>query len=89
MTYGQMDNNLGAMSTYMRVDGFPNDILSNINPLTLIVCIPLVDYVLYPGLRRIGFKMRPITRIVIGFWIGAVTMAYCAVIQVYPSIESF
>ena len=82
MTYGQMDANLGSMSTYMRTDGFPNDVLSNINPLTLIIFIPIVDKFLYPNLRKIGFKMRPITRITIGFWIGAVAMAYCAIIQV-------
>ena len=82
MTYGQMDANLGSMSTYMRTDGFPNDILSNINPLTLIIFIPIVDTCLYPNLRKIGFKMRPITRITIGFWIGVVAMAYCAIIQV-------
>jgi len=83
MTYGQMDSNLGSMSTYMRTDGFPNDILININPLTLIVFIPIVDKFLYPGLRRIGFKMRPVTRITIGFFMGAVSMAYCAIIQHY------
>jgi proton-dependent oligopeptide transporter, POT family len=82
MTYGQMDASLGSMSTYMRTDGFPNDLLNNFNPLTLIVCIPLVDRFLYPGLRKIGFKMRPITRITIGFWIGVLAMAYCAIIQV-------
>jgi POT family proton-dependent oligopeptide transporter len=79
-----MDANLGSMSTYMRTDGFPNDVLSNINPLTLIIFIPIVDKWLYPGLRKIGFKMRPITRITIGFWIGVVAMAYCAIIQVPP-----
>lgn len=82
MTYGQMDANLGSMSTYMRADGFPNDVLNNINPLTLIIFIPLFDRFLYPGLRKIGFKMRPIVRITLGFWVGAVAMAYCAVIQV-------
>ena len=86
MTYGQMDASLGNMSTYMRTDGFPNDVLNNINPLTLIVFIPIVDRFLYPGLRKIGFKMRPVTRITIGFWIGAVAMAYCAIVQVHVSI---
>jgi POT family proton-dependent oligopeptide transporter len=82
MTYDQMDSTLGSMSTYMRNDGFPNDLLSNINPITLVVFIPLIDNFLYPGLRKIGFKMRPITRITIGFWLGVVSMAYCAIIQV-------
>jgi proton-dependent oligopeptide transporter, POT family len=84
MTYGQMDSNLVSMSTYMRTDGFPNDILNNINPLTLIVFIPLVDQFLYPALRKLGFKMRPVTRITLGFWLGTLAMAYCAVIQVRP-----
>jgi proton-dependent oligopeptide transporter, POT family len=82
MTYDQMDSSLGAMSTYMRNDGFPNDLLANINPLTLIIFIPLVDYFLYPNLRKIGFKMRPVTRITVGFCIGVIAMAYCAIIQV-------
>ena len=82
MTYDQMDSTLGSMSTYMRNDGFPNDLLSNINPITLVIFIPIIDNFLYPGLRKIGFKMRPITRITIGFWLGVVSMAYCAIIQV-------
>lgn len=87
MTYDQMDGSLGAMSTYMRNDGFPNDLLSNINPITLIVFIPVVDYLVYPNLRKIGFKMRPITRITIGFWLGVVAMAYCAIIQATLLLE--
>jgi dipeptide/tripeptide permease len=79
-----MDASLGSMSTYMRTDGFPNDLLQNVNPLTLIIFIPLVDKLLYPGLRKIGFKMLPITRITIGFWFGVLAMAYCAIIQVIP-----
>lgn len=77
-----MDASLGSMSTYMRTDGFPNDLLQNVNPLTLIIFIPLVDKFLYPGLRKLGFKMLPITRITVGFWLGVLAMAYCAIIQV-------
>jgi proton-dependent oligopeptide transporter, POT family len=87
MTYDQMDSTLGSMSSYMRNDGFPNDLLMNINPITLVVFIPIVDNFLYPGLRKIGFQMRPITRITIGFWLGVVAMAYCAIIQVSTPVE--
>ena len=80
-----MDSTLGAMSTYMRNDRFPHDLLGNTNPLTLIIFIPLVDNFLYPSLRKIGFKMRPVTRITIGFCIGVLAMAYCAIIQVRSS----
>jgi proton-dependent oligopeptide transporter, POT family len=87
MTYGQMDANLGSMSTYMRTDGFPNDLLSNINPLTLIILIPIMDRFVYPGLRKIGIKMLPITRITLGFFVGALAMAYCAIIQVHHHLS--
>lgn len=86
-----MDANLTSMGSYMRTDGFPNDILGNINPITLIVFIPIMDRFIYPGLRKIGLKMLPITRITTGFFIGALAMAYCAIIQVssphYPCIR--
>jgi proton-dependent oligopeptide transporter, POT family len=87
MTYGQMDANLNSMSTYMRTDGFPNDLLANINPLTLVILIPIMDRFIYPGLRKIGIKMLPITRITLGFFIGATAMAYCAIIQVHHPFD--
>jgi len=59
----------------------PNDIMQNIDPLVLIIAIPLMDKIVYPGLRRLGFPMRPIFRISLGFLFAACAMAYSAGIQ--------
>lgn len=65
----------------MQLHGIPNDIMQNIDPLSLIFLIPIFDRFLYPGLRKIGIPFRPITRITWGFIFGALAMAYAAIVQ--------
>ncbi|KAI8388535.1 POT family-domain-containing protein [Radiomyces spectabilis] len=81
LCYSQMTNNLVSMTATMQTGKVPNDIMQNINPLTLIIVIPLMDRVLYPFLRRCGIPMRPMLRITMGFIFAALAMAYCAAIQ--------
>ena len=65
----------------MQLHGIPNDIMQNIDPLSLIFLIPIFDHFLYPGLRKFGIPFRPITRITWGFIFGALAMAYAAIVQ--------
>ena len=65
----------------MQTGSVPNDIMQNINPIALIILIPLMDSFIYPFLRRCGFPMRPIARITTGFFFAAAAMAYTAGIQ--------
>jgi len=53
----------------------------NIDPIAIIIFIPLCDKVFYPGLRKIGIEFKPITRITWGFFFGAFAMAYAAGVQ--------
>lgn len=62
----------------MQLHSIPNDIIQNIDPLTLIFLIPIFDRFLYPGLRKIDIPFRPITRITWGFVFGALAMTYAA-----------
>ena len=80
--YNQMLNNLISQAGEMERHGIPNDFLQNIDPLALIIFIPIMDLGVYPGLRKIGIKFRPITRIYFGFMFAAGAMAYTAGIQV-------
>jgi POT family proton-dependent oligopeptide transporter len=80
--YNQMLNNLISQAGEMERHGIPNDFLQNIDPLALIIFIPIMDLAVYPGLRKIGIKFRPITRIYFGFMFAAGAMAYTAGIQV-------
>ncbi|SAM07058.1 hypothetical protein [Absidia glauca] len=77
----QINNNLISQAGTMLTGNVPNDIMQNIDPLVLIITIPLMDRVGYPLLRRLGFPMRPVFRITLGFLFGAIDMAYTAGIQ--------
>jgi proton-dependent oligopeptide transporter, POT family len=55
--------------------------MQNIDPITIIIFIPLLDRFLYPYLRRRNIPLRPITRITLGFAFGALAMAYAAWVQ--------
>ncbi|CDS13163.1 hypothetical protein LRAMOSA05341 [Lichtheimia ramosa] len=91
LCYSQMTNNLVSMTATMLTGNVPNDIMQNINPLTLIIVIPIMDRVFYPLMRRIGVHMKPIRRIAIGFFFAALAMAYSAIVQtiVYNSPPYF
>lgn len=81
LCYSQMTNNLISQAGTMWTGNVPNDIMQNIDPLVLIITIPLMDRVIYPLLRRCGFPMRPIFRISLGFLLAACAMGYSAGIQ--------
>ncbi|KAI5122206.1 hypothetical protein M0805_002695 [Coniferiporia weirii] len=83
MAYNQISTNLISMAATMSTHGTPNDLLANFNPLALILLIPVMDIVVYPGLRRAGIVVRPIFRIWLGFMFAALAMVYSAVLQHY------
>jgi proton-dependent oligopeptide transporter, POT family len=83
LSYGQLTNNLTAQASTMVLNGIPNDVVNNLDPLALIIFIPLCDAFLYPALRRWGIRFTPIRKIATGFFTGAAAMIWSAVIQYY------
>ncbi|KAK5558635.1 hypothetical protein LTR46_002824 [Exophiala xenobiotica] len=89
LAYNNINNNLTSQADTMRHTGLPPEIVSNLDPLALIILIPLCDLVVYPALRRAGggsggkFLLTPIRKITLGFWFGAAAMFYAAVLQSY------
>ncbi|KAI9496064.1 POT family-domain-containing protein [Zychaea mexicana] len=81
LCYQQITNNLISQAATMLTGNVPNDIMQNIDPIALVICIPIMDRIVYPLLRRFGFPMRPIMRISIGFFFAAVAMGYSAGVQ--------
>ena len=65
----------------MQLHGMPNDEMQNIDPIVIIIFIPILDKFFYPFMRKIGFPMYPITRITVGFVLAALSMAFAAIIQ--------
>lgn len=79
--YGQFSTNFVTQAGQMEGHGMPNDFMQNFDPISILIFTPLLDRVLYPLLRRVGIELRPITRITIGFFLGALCLAYAAIVQ--------
>ncbi|GME21896.1 HR1 repeat rho-binding protein [Neofusicoccum parvum] len=83
LAYNQMTNNLTSQAATMELHGAPNDIINNLNPLSLIIFIPIVDNFLYPGLRKMGINFTPLKRIALGFFMAFLAMISACVTQHY------
>ncbi|KAK9711330.1 hypothetical protein K7432_007909 [Basidiobolus ranarum] len=82
VSYTQITSNLISQAATMELPkGIPNDIISNIDPIALIILIPIMDTVVYPFLRRVRMNPRPMVRITLGFFFGALAMMSSALVQ--------
>lgn len=85
--YNINDGGIGSVATSqaaaMTTNGAPNDLLSNFNPLTIIVFVPFLSYVVYPGLRKMNIKFGRISRMTFGFSIAAISGIAGALVQYY------
>ena len=83
LTYNQLNNNLTSQAATMKLNGLPNDVVSNLDPFALIILIPICDLGIYPLLRKYGINFSPIKKITWGFYTGSAAMVWACVIQVY------
>jgi POT family proton-dependent oligopeptide transporter len=83
LAYNQMTGNLTMQASTMQLNGVPNDLIQNLNPLSIIIMVPIIDHVLYPGLRKMGIAFTPIKRMTTGFIMAALSMIAAAVMQYY------
>lgn len=78
-----MNNNLTSQAATMTRNGVPNDVITNLNPISLVIFIPIVDNFLYPALRKANIRFTPIKRIALGFILASMAMISASVIQYY------
>ncbi|KAF2007540.1 PTR2-domain-containing protein, partial [Amniculicola lignicola CBS 123094] len=83
ITYNQMSNNLTSQAKQMSLHGLPNNILNALNALSIMIMVPLMDYAVYPALRKAKVRFTPIKRITSGFFVGALAMIWTCVVQAY------
>ena len=67
----------------MNLHGAPNDLITNLNPISIVILIPILDFCVYPGLRKRGIHFTPIKRMTTGFFFGTAAMITAAVTQHY------
>lgn len=83
LAYGQMTGNLTSQAAVMELNGVPNDIIQNLNPISIIIFIPFMDFIVYPALRKARINFTPIKRIALGFALASLAMVAACVTQVY------
>lgn len=67
----------------MELNGVPNDLIQNLNPISIVILIPILDRFVYPGLRRVGINFTPLKRMAFGFLFSSLSMIAAAVMQYY------
>jgi len=83
LAYNQMTGNLTSQAATMNLGKVPNDIINNLNPIFIIITIPIMDFVLYPAIRKTGFNLTPIKKIAFGFFLSSMAMVSATVTQHY------
>ncbi|KAJ3174118.1 peptide transporter ptr2 [Geranomyces variabilis] len=86
--YSQITNNLVSQAGQMNCawngksgSEMPNDLVSILDPIALVILIPIFDAGVYPLLTRNKVEFGYIKRITVGFFLGALAMAYAAITQ--------
>ncbi|OGM42514.1 oligopeptide transporter [Aspergillus bombycis] len=79
--YTQFLTNFVSQAATMKTHGIPNDIMPNIDTVTVLILLPLVDRAVFPFLRRHGIPARHVHRITVGFILIGTSMFYASFVQ--------
>ncbi|XP_078366337.1 solute carrier family 15 member 4-like [Oculina patagonica] len=85
--YGQGSTTFLLQGSYMNLKvtdklSFPAASLNIFGLLSLLILIPFIDRVVYPGLHRVGLNFSPLRRIGVGMLFAACSMALAGAIEV-------
>ncbi|KAF2222956.1 major facilitator superfamily domain-containing protein [Elsinoe ampelina] len=81
------DNGLGGSANYLTTmlttNGVPNDVINNFNSLSIILCAPILNYGLYPLLRKWKIHYGPVARMTTGLFISSIGGAGYTILNYY------
>ena len=75
LAYTQIVTNFISQAGTMETHGIPNDLLFNIDTISVLILGLVLEFLIYPFLRRLGLLLRPLTRITCGFLVISIAMA--------------
>ncbi|KAK1828322.1 general substrate transporter [Podospora conica] len=85
----QMMNDYGIgssasfLTTMLKTDGVPNDVVQNFNCLCIILMAPVLNYGLYPLLRRVNIHYGPVARMTTGLGLSTLAGVAYTVLNAY------
>ncbi|WFD41976.1 hypothetical protein MPSI1_000614 [Malassezia psittaci] len=83
LCYNQITGPLLTQAEQMDLNGSPNELVSQLDPIFCIVFCLLFNLVLYPTIDRYRIRFTPIKRITLGFFFASAAMIWAAVLQHY------
>ncbi|KAJ5266728.1 POT family-domain-containing protein [Penicillium angulare] len=83
LCFNQVNSNLVSQAATMQLHGLPNEFITVVDPISIIVVVPIFDRFLFPLLRNLGINVSPIRRITAAFFCGSIGMVWAAVLQYY------
>ncbi|UPK99829.1 hypothetical protein LCI18_010764 [Fusarium solani-melongenae] len=81
LCYEQNQTNLVSQSGQMVTHGIPNDAVSSLNPIFVLMAVPLFEQCVYPYMHKLKLNPRPTVRMTLGFIMIAFSMAIAAGVQ--------
>lgn len=72
-----------ALTAGMKTNGLPNDLLDNMNSVTIVLAVPLMNHVVYPFLRKQGVRWGAVSRMTFGFGLCTVGSIGYAILMYY------
>lgn len=80
-------NSANYLGTMLTGNGVPNDVIGNFNSLSIILLNPVLNFGLYPALRKANIHYGPVARITTGFIISTLGGIGYTVLQ-YKAYET-
>ncbi|KAA8570995.1 hypothetical protein MFRU_028g00390 [Monilinia fructicola] len=81
LCYQQNQTNLISQAGQMITYGIPNDATASLNPIFVLLIVPLFECFVYPSMHKIKLTPRPTVRMTLGFILISISMALATGIQ--------
>ncbi|CRG83377.1 Peptide transporter PTR2 [Talaromyces islandicus] len=79
--YSQYLTNFVSQAATMETHGIPNDIMTAIDPVSVLILLPTLDRIIFPFVRKLGASLLAADRVRLGFIICGIAMLYAAFVQ--------
>jgi POT family proton-dependent oligopeptide transporter len=79
--YAQYMTNFISQAATMETHGIPNDIMTVIDPVAVLIFLPTLDRLIFPFLRKMGLALVAADRVKLGFVLCGIAMLYAALVQ--------
>lgn len=83
MCYMQITSTLLVQANQLNFGNSPQELASMLDPIFLVVFVPVFAFLIYPFLERRRIPFTPIKRITVGFFVACMAMIWATVVQHY------